>query len=184
MEFPKAPKRRVSGRLRLQVKAPVINEEVEKDPREAFVGAVDFSSSLEFAFPRGFVVDAAPKDVIVRQKDSALRWLEKLDKKVGDCHDCRKNTAQETIDRARKLVEYVCVFLKDHAHNYVTVVVNRQVDGTITVNFTIRDRELVAIIHPDHFELGRYFEGLLISESEFKGEFPLPNDCLSWLSEG
>ncbi len=183
MGFPKAPKRRVSGRLKLQIKPPVTNKEEEKDPREDFVGAADLSSSLEFAFPRGFVVDSASRDVTDRQEKNALHWLEERDKKPGDCRGCRKNMASVTIWRARQLIKHVCAFLKERSQNHATVVVGHQRDGTITVNFTSGDRELATIVHPDYFELGRYLEGVFVSGSEFRSELPLPNDCLSWLSK-
>lgn len=184
MGFPTAPKRRVSGRLKLQVKAPATNEEAEKDPREAFAGVEDLSPSLQFSFPRGFLVDVGTKDVIDRQKKNALHWLTGLDGGSGSCRGCHKDTSLETIEQARQLVEYVCAFLRDNAHNPATVVIGHQQDGTITVNFTIRDRELATIVHPDHFELGRYFEGIFVGGSESEAKLPLPGDCLSWLSEG
>lgn len=179
MGFPKAPKKRVSGVLRLVARPPVSSEEEPKfHPEDEFKGTKDFSSSLQFKLPRGFSISEDHREMTEKQGANALLRLDELKKKAGGC--CGRTVDIKAVEAARLLVLQVGTYLNSLTDTHATIAVGNQKDGAVSVDVTVQNRLLAFIVYPSRLLVGRYFDGALVEEYEMPTTVPEVG-CLQWL---
>ena len=145
MSFPRAPKKPVTGQLKLSIKSPTQVEVKTVDPREEYQDKRDLSSQLKFNLPLGFSQDAKATRAQDKDRDKALR----------QAYAVQDSTKAE---HARRVVEFSHDWLKSTTNDYVSMVLRDQSDGALFISFANQriDKELWVLVKLADLKVAKY----------------------------
>ncbi len=160
MEFPKAPSKKTSGKVRFVIKPPGVETAVEPEPVPPEPGPDD--RAIKLKLPPGFLLDDSFDSFLLRQKKNALLSIDGIEARYNKCGACKKkNYSQELLDEARLLVEQIASDLLGSVFTTVQLVIGHDKNGEISVHTTYQDRGLFIILRDKGNEVGYYHKGEL-----------------------
>jgi len=177
MAFPRAPKKPVTGRLRLVVKSPT-SVTVGEEPTEEFV---DLSDQLTFKVPRGFQIETDPGALIDKQLKVALVHLDRIKEKREACRNCENLVEVEALGTAYKLVSYAATYFSTNSDTSVSFSVSQKTTGQIVVQYKTGSKLLVALPLTASISIGSYQNDTRVSEGDFTISSPDLVACFYWL---
>jgi len=185
MPFPRAPKKPVSGTLKLVIRPPTAGTFGEEDPRAEFKDEVDFSAGMGFNLPRGFSAYTTVQEVMRRQREAALQQVQKLRDKLAKCGSCKKTTSPVVLSCVEIELEraYSIFILK--AEHAVKVILGQRPNGDVTLDFSAGGKQLSLIVALAGVEVGMYSKDSLQSTATF--QYPVENALtyyFDWLTAG
>jgi len=179
MPFPRAPKRPVTGKLRLVVKpnetAVEVGREEETEPQ------ADYSDRLTFKVPRGFTLEMDANALTSKQQAHAAKALRRIRDKLQACGSCRRKVTAVQVDLAERLLNDACGVFAGNATNAVTITTGQLPNGAITFRFSLGTRALHVLVNTSFVEVGSYENDSL--KSELTSGYPANSvtNLFSWL---
>ena len=181
MAFPRAPKKSVSGRLKLFIKPKetVVEVDAEEPPSPP---EKDHSDRLTFKVPRGFSIEMDASSIVSQQQKHASKALRRIRDKIQSCGNCRRKVTTAQIDLAEQVLNDVCGILAASSTAAVSITTGQFPTGEIEFKISADSRRLHIRVNTSFVEVGLYDNNTL--QSDFTSVYPDPkvSDTFSWLT--
>jgi hypothetical protein len=180
MAFPKVPRKPVTGKLNLTVRAPVEVVAGDTPPETDSPPGPDLSGELTFKVPRGFTMSSDPVDVVTDQRKLVGRKLDELRAKRDTCGACRKATSEAMLDTMEDILFAATDWCMSQS---ITVKIDfrQEKDGSLLAYFETPQRTLGTRVRTSAVEIGYYLENGLSKEHKYRLEGFTPVKCVEWL---
>lgn len=179
MAFPRAPKKPVTGKLKLMIKPKeTVVEITDKEPEAS---SPDYSEQLDFKVPRGFSLEMDVSALISKQQKHAAKALRQIRDKLQACGNCRRKVTTAQIDLAERFLNDACGVFVREASEGVSIVTSQLPNGVITFKFSLGERSLHVLVNTSFVEVGVYDHNSL--QSELTSAYPADSitNMISWL---